>query len=105
MPEHLASIQKLRQDIVPSTPEVPHGQSPVVFIVCQYCPSLLTGGKEKDKTGLVAHAIISALGEWRPEDPLEFKIILGSEFAASPGLNETLSKTKHELPCLLTKCY
>jgi hypothetical protein len=56
MPEHLASIQKLRQDIVPSTPEVPHGQSPVVFIVCQYCPSLLTGGKEKDKTGLVAHA-------------------------------------------------
>ena len=47
-------------------------------------------------TGLVAHAIISALGEWRPEDPLEFKIILGSEFAASPGLNETLSKTKQQ---------
>lgn len=47
-------------------------------------------------TGLVAHAIISALGEWRPEDPLGFKVILGSEFAASPGLHETLSKTKQQ---------
>lgn len=38
--------------------------------------------------------IISALGKWRPEDALGFKVILGSEFAASLGLPETLSKTK-----------
>lgn len=36
--------------------------------------------------GLVAHAYNLSLWRWRPEDPLGFRVILGSEFAASPGL-------------------
>lgn len=49
-------------------------------------------------TGLVAHAIISALGEWRPEDPLEFKIILGSEMQQrrSSAPQATCSKSQNK---------
>lgn len=46
--------------------------------------------------GLVAHAYNLSFWRWRPEDPLKFKVILGSESAASPGLYETLSKPKQQ---------
>lgn len=46
--------------------------------------------------GLVAHVYNLSFWRWRPEDPPGFKVILGSEFAASPGLHKTLSKTKQQ---------